>query len=348
MIEWKSGDILQANTEAVVNTVNTVGVMGKGIALSFKRAFPEMFSEYQKLARQGRIQVGQMHVFDRGVLNNPRYIINFPTKKDWRAPSMIEYVTLGLKSLVREIQERDINSVAIPPLGCGSGGLNWSEVKLLIEQALEEIPQVHAAIYAPQTEFSDHPFKMSPSRPEMTISRAKVLSVLRRYTELGYEITLIEVHKLLYFLQEAGEPLRLRFTKGTYGPYADNLRFVLQAFEGHFTKGFVESRNTPRAVIELLPEAMHEADTLLKTQADDVNSSTRLNRVEKLIEGYESPYGLELLASVHWTVKHEHTDGSKSDAVINGIQAWNERKRKVMQPMHIEKALHRLINMQWI
>ena len=263
MIEWKEGNILEADAEALVNTVNTVGVMGKGIALQFKRAFPAMFSEYQRLGKAGKLVVGQMHVFDQGILAKPRYIINFPTKKDWRAPSQISYIQSGLESLIKELQEREIRSVAIPPLGCGSGGLRWIDVRPMIEQAMVRLPMVEAFVYAPQANITTWPLSVSTSRPDMTLSRAKVLSVLRRYTELGYEITLIEVHKLLYFLQEAGEPLRLRYTKGTYGPYADNLRFVLQAFEGHFTNGFVDSRNTPRAVISLLRDCDATSISLL-------------------------------------------------------------------------------------
>ena len=348
MIEWKTGDILQADAEAIVNTVNTVGVMGKGIALQFKQAYPEMFAEYQKLCKTGQLQVGQMHVFDRGIMLNPRYIINFPTKEDWRAPSKISYITDGLEALIKELQARDIQSIAIPPLGCGSGGLDWSEVKPLIEQAIVRLPQIRALIYAPQAELARTPFKTTVSRPEMSPSRAKVLRVLKRYTELGYELTLIEIHKLLYFLQEAGEPLRLRYTKGTYGPYADNLRFVLQAFEGHFTKGFTNSRNTPRATIELLPGALQEADQVLESQTADEAAMARLRHVERLIEGYESPYGMELLASVHWVIKHDSIDSTDAQAIIGAIQGWNARKHKVMQPAHIEQAWQRLISQNWL
>jgi len=349
MIEWKDGDILQADAEAIVNTVNTVGVMGKGIALQFKQAYPEMFAEYEKLSKANAIQTGHMHVFDRGVMLNPRYIINFPTKQHWRSPSKIEYVSAGLAALISEIQRLDIKSIAIPPLGCGSGGLDWTEVKPLIADALATVPQVRALVYAPQEAFAKAAFKKVVPRPEMTASRAKVLSVLKRYTELGYELTLIEAHKLLYFLQEAGEPLRLRYTKGTYGPYADNLRFVLQAFEGHFTKGFADSRNTPRAPLQLISEAVEEANQLIaQQQSDDGEAVARLKRVEALIEGFESPYGMELLASVHWVIHHEAVAAGDLGRVTEAVQGWNERKRKVMQPAHIEQAWQRLSSQAWV
>ena len=135
MIEYKTGDILAADTEALVNTVNCVGVMGRGIALQFKNAFPENFVAYERACRLGEVQPGRMFVFDTHGLTNPRFIINFPTKRHWRGKSRLEDIDSGLEALVEEIRARGIRSIAIPPLGSGLGGLNWLDVRPRIEQA---------------------------------------------------------------------------------------------------------------------------------------------------------------------------------------------------------------------
>lgn len=149
MIRYATGDLLDANAEALVNAVNTVGVMGKGIALQFNEAFPENFLAYEEACRRGAVEIGRMFVTETGRLDGPRWIVNFPTKRDWRHPSKMEYVNLGLADLVRVIRERGIKSIALPALGCGLGGLDWIEVKQAIEAALSDLPEVDARIYHP-------------------------------------------------------------------------------------------------------------------------------------------------------------------------------------------------------
>ncbi len=182
----------------------------------------------------------------------------------------------------------------------------------------------------------------------MTPSRAKVLHVLSNYRVLGYELTLLEIHKLLYFLQEAGEPLRLRFQKDTYGPYADNLRHVMHLFEGHFVRGFADGRNKPDTAITLLPDALEEAEDVIARNPDShTDSSGRLKRVKDLIEGFESPYGMELLATVHWSAVHDKTAVDEESAVAS-VHGWNDRKRRMMKPEHIKVAWRRLKSQDWV
>ena len=136
MIERASGDILKSDAEALVNSVNCVGVMGRGVALQFKKAFPENFKAYRLACANEQVQPGRMFVHDRGTLTNPRYIINFPTKTHWKARSRSEHIESGLLALREVIQRLRIQSIALPPLGCGLGGLEWSEVRPRIERAL--------------------------------------------------------------------------------------------------------------------------------------------------------------------------------------------------------------------
>lgn len=149
MIELVHGNLLEADVEALVNTVNTEGVMGKGVALQFKKAFPEMFEAYREACRRGEIEPGRMHVYERRDMLGPRYIINFPTKRHWRQPSRLEDIASGLKALVEQIRSRRIRSVALPPLGCGSGGLEWGKVFPLIQAALDPLENVRALVFPP-------------------------------------------------------------------------------------------------------------------------------------------------------------------------------------------------------
>lgn len=149
-------NLLDADVEALVNTVNTVGVMGKGLALQFKQRFPANFKVYAEACRRGEVQVGRMLVVETGLYKGPRYIINFPTKVHWRDPSQIAYIQAGLTALVQEIQHRAIQSLAIPPLGCGNGGLSWVQVKPLIEQAVKALSGVHMEIFEPPSHNLDN------------------------------------------------------------------------------------------------------------------------------------------------------------------------------------------------
>ena len=180
----------------------------------------------------------------------------------------------------------------------------------------------------------------------MTPRRANVLRLLSEYCVLGYELTLLEVHKLLYFLQVGGERLQLRFTQGHYGPYADNLRHVLNQFEGHFLQGFGDGRNSPRTPITLLPEAVEESQRVSR-EASTPDQGERMQRVFRLIEGFESPYGMELLASVHW-VAAQSGSLPTLDEVVERIHHWNDRKRRLMKPDHIRLAWDRLSAETWL
>ena len=150
MIQLASGNLLESKVEALVNAVNTVGVMGKGIALQFRQAYPEMFRAYAAACKAGDVQPGKMHVFDLGVSKeNPRWIINFPTKRDWRESSRLIDVDVGLVDLVATIRRLNIHSIAIPPLGCGLGGLAWDEVRPRIERSFAEVTDVLVLLFAP-------------------------------------------------------------------------------------------------------------------------------------------------------------------------------------------------------
>ncbi|MEM6645060.1 MAG: macro domain-containing protein [Bacteroidota bacterium] len=350
MIERVQGDLLQAPAEALVNTVNSVGVMGKGIALQFKKAYPENFAAYKVACDEGAVQPGRMFVFDRGGLigeaQGPRYIINFPTKQHWRGKSQMRFIDEGLRALIDEVRERGITSVAIPPLGSGNGGLKWSEVRPRIEAAFAELPNVHLLLYEPGGTPDARRSVVRTKRPKMTKARALYLVLFDMYQVLDYELTNIEAQKLAYFMQETGEPLKLRYQKGHYGPYADNLNHTLQALDGHYLQG-VGDRDKARAAMTPYPDAIEEAHAFLDGLPDASTTHTRLALVQRLIEGYETPYGLELLATVHWLMRQDEDMAASVEKVVESVQAWSPRKQHLMEPHHIEVAWHHLHENGW-
>jgi O-acetyl-ADP-ribose deacetylase (regulator of RNase III) len=325
MIEYKKGNILAENVEAIVNTVNCVGIMGRGIALQFKNAFPDNFKAYAAACKRNEVQPGRMFIYETRLLTNPRYIVNFPTKRHWKGKSRMEDVDAGLVALAEEIRAHNILSIAIPPLGSGLGGLDWSSVRPRIEAALRGIDNIKVVVFEPSEVHADERANSSSNIPKMTSGRAALVSLMHRYLTglLDPFISLLEIHKLMYFLQVADEPLGLKYTKGLYGPYAENLRHVLKAVEGHLVSGYADGGDAPGKQLELVPGALDDARTFLKGKVDTVS---RVNKVFELVEGFESPFGLELLSTVHWIVTHEQA--GTLDDIVTKTYAWNDHKRQ--------------------
>lgn len=348
MITTGRGNLLLAPAEALVNTVNTEGVMGKGIALQFREAYSEMYERYVADCKARRVQLGKMNVFDRGAIavDGPRYIINFPTKGHWRSKSRLADIEAGLRDLARVVQELGINSIAVPPLGCGNGGLNWLEVLPLIENTFAKLPGVEALVYPPAGAPPAAEMPRHTSKPPMTEARSTLVLLIDRYLKglLDPFITLLEVHKLMYFLQEAGQPLKLEFEAGKYGPYARNLRFELLRMEGHYLTGFGDGVESPDKQLELLPNAVDAAYDFL-SQRDDVNK--RFDRVAHLIDGFEDSYGMELLGTVHWVMAHNPKAREYPEVAIREVQQWSPRKQRLMKAGHLEKAWARLAKGDW-
>lgn len=338
MIQYTKGDILKADVEALVNTVNIVGVMGKGIALAFKKAFPENFEAYYQAYQEGNLEIGKMLVFPTQKMF-PKYIINFPTKKHWRHPSKYEYVREGLIDLVEVIKEYEIQSIAIPPLGCGNGKLDWNIVRSMIEESLSEIAESRDIIlYEPGYQ---PPAKNDPSgqKPvKLTNARAMLLYLMHQYDQLGYTLNLLVIQKLAYFLQKTGEPLRLDYEKGWYGPYARKLQYVLKALNGTYLF-FSEEETRPNTTVKL---AYNKSEYLNQFIAEKLSEDqkSRLDQVLNLIEGFESPFGLELLGTVDY-ISSKNQAYSAEDIHAH-IQDWTTRKKELMPLDQIEVALEQL------
>jgi O-acetyl-ADP-ribose deacetylase (regulator of RNase III) len=334
------GNLLEADVEALVNTVNTKGVMGKGIALQFKRAFPANYAAYRAACTKGEVHLGEMFVTESERLGNPRLVINFPTKGHWKSKSRIADIEAGLTDLRRVLTERGVTSLALPPVGCGLGGLRWSDVRPRIEEALGDLP-VDITVFEPGGAPPAARMVDRRKRPRMTAGRAAFIGLLARYLAPGDSASPLEVQKLLYFLQEAGQPLDLDFVKGKYGPYADKVRHVAIAMEGHFVTGFGDG--TGGDEIELIVEAVDEAERFL---ADHAATVARFDQVADLIAGFETPYGLELLSTTHWVAKHEAAN--TPERAIELVSAWSARKSDLFKREHIAAAWAQLEQHGWL
>jgi O-acetyl-ADP-ribose deacetylase (regulator of RNase III) len=343
MIELTHGDILKADAEALVNTVNCVGVMGRGIALQFRKAFPDNFKEYKAACDRKQLHPGVMLVHNLNRLQNPRYIINFPTKRHWRGKSKIADIETGLEALVEELRRLEIESIAVPPLGCGLGGLDWGTVHSMIEKAFAKLPDVHVLLYEPTGAPAAQHMVRGRKIPDMTQGRAALLGLMHQYLAAVMDpfVTLLEIHKLMYFMQEAGEELRLDYVKGPYGPYAEKLRHVLNCIEGHFISGYGDAGDKPDKRIELKTAAADKAKVFLE---DHPVTRQRFERVSDLIKGFETPYGMELLSTVHWVARQE--GAGTPDEAIRRTYEWNDRKR-MFKERHIHVAWDVLSGNEW-
>lgn len=349
MITYTTGDILQADVDAVINTVNTVGVMGKGLALQFKRRYPENFKQYKRACDSGIVQIGSMFVTETYELRGPRYVINFPTKKHWRADSRLDYIRAGLADLIRVIEDLKIRSIAVPPLGAGNGGLNWAEVRTLVDQALADLPGVEIQVFEP---VNAH-FSVAPSvAPKMTNSRALVVALILEYTRRRQIIepwedsrgaSHLEVQKLMYFASQLMPKMRLRFVEGKYGPYSDVVRAMLQEMEGSYLHGYGDGNDR---VLALEPIQVTEqglvAIEAFKPDGEAGEYEWVIRAVMDRVAGFEGAYPIELLASVDWAMKKLESDDVKR--VTEYVQNWTTRKGRLFTAEDIETGLGQLVS----
>lgn len=348
MISYTQGNLLEANVEALVNTVNTVGVMGKGIALMFKERFPSNMREYASACKVGNVNTGRMFVTETQELLGPRWIVNFPTKQHWRDKSQIQWVKDGLEDLKRFIDEHNVRSIAIPPLGAGNGGLDWPQVRLLIEEALAGLQNVDIVVYEPTTQYQNIAKRQGVEK--LTPARALIAELVRQYWVLGMECSLLEIHKLGWFLERelkrAGlESLHLSFVEGRYGPYSDRLRHLLTALDGSYLHCQKRISDCQALDVIWFDDAKHDKLTAY------LNSEAKayllvLERVSRVIDGFESPFGLELLATVDCLLLKKGALANDAD-FQQGLKEWpagkywGERKLKLFS-RHFGLAAERL------
>lgn len=342
-MEFIVGNLLDSNAQALVNTVNTVGVMGKGIALQFKEAFPQNYRLYLAACKSGNLVPGKLLVVKENTINGERLIINFPTKTEWYQKSRYEYIEEGLKELVNVIQEYKITSVAIPPLGCGNGGLKWEKVKTMIEKYLSRLENIDIKIYQP-SEAVKKILKQQESNKDAKLTPAKaiLLYAMFFYETSGENSSLFVANKLAYFLKRLGEPSfnKLKFEASHFGPYSAQVAHILYNVNGKYIKGLEQMDVKAFEVLELQYDTVDEIRDYIKKEL----SSEQLNKIRdliKLIEGFQSALSLEVLASVDFIVSQN--PGIREDEIIAKIHSWSDRKRTLFKDRYIKIAYQHLI-----
>jgi len=336
MIQYTQGNLLEAKVEVLVNTVNTVGVMGKGIALMFKDRFPINMKMYAAACKEKQVQTGKMFVTETGELTGPRWIINFPTKQHWRVKSKMEWIVDGLSDLRRFLLDNHITSVAIPPLGTGNGGLHWPAVREKIEVALGDVEGLTVLVFEPTRQYQNVAKRTGVLK--LTPARALIAELVRRYWVLGMECSLLEIQKLAWFLERAIEhtasenPLKLEFKANQYGPYTDKLRHLLEALDGSYLH--CEKRIADAGPLDIIwfDDAKKESLQLYLDSKDVKPYLNALEYTSRLIDGFESPFGMELLATADWLISKEHCEAN-TESLIEGMKHWpggaHAAKRKV-------------------
>lgn len=350
-MRFTTGNLLDAKAEALVNTVNTVGVMGKGIALMFKEKFPENFRLYQEACAEGRVKVGRIMATESSDMYGPRWIINFPTKQHWRQPSELQWIRSGLRDLRAFIEDRKLKSIALPPLGAGNGGLEWSVVRQAIKEELGSLSGVEILVFEPTSQYQNVAKRAGVEK--LTPARALIAEIIRRYWVLGIECTLLEVQKLAWFVeaeirrQNLADPLNLDFRANRYGPYADGLRHMLDSLDGSYLQCDKRIADAGPFDVIRFNDAKRDQVTAYFSAPEAKPYRPVLEATTKLIDGFESPLGMELLSTVDWLLRVDKAEPSL-DGIQDGIRNWAgggdaaQRKQKIFEPRLIELALGRL------
>ncbi len=338
MMKFTQGNLLQAEAEALVNTVNTVGVMGKGIALMFKEAYPANFRAYEVACKLKQVKVGKMFVTETNALQGPRWIINFPTKKHWLHPSKLEWIKEGLEDLKRVIVEKQIGSVALPPLGSGNGGLEWKDVRPEIERVLGDLRNVDVLVYEPTPKYQNVAKRTGVEK--LTPARVLIAEMIRRYWVLGIECTYLEVQKLGWFLERTihrlgiEDPLKLEFKADKYGPYSDRLRHLLDALDGTYLHCDKRLSDAGPSDTIWFDESRRKHVQLFLQQESSAPLKRVLEETAKQIDGFESPLGMELLATVDWLIQREHVEMTVP-AVRTGLREWPAGKEAGLRKLRL-------------
>lgn len=335
MITYLKGNLLEDNAQALVNTVNTVGVMGKGIALQFKERFPQNYKLYSQACKAGEVQIGRMFITIEKTLLGCKTIINFPTKQHWRKPSEYVYIESGLVALRQEIVNRGIKSVAIPPLGTNNGGLNWTVVRDMIETQLADL-DCDIRLYEPNAVIVE---RMKQERAKLTPARAMLLDVMCDLIEFDEIDSVFAAEKIVYFLQRFGaqNQFKIDFERSYYGPYSGGkIAHVLYYLNGSYIKGMVGMQVKPFEEI-WIANGTREAVNEFLNRLENLDYKSISEKTKVFLRGFYSNYSLELLATVDYLLCNDERLKNwqlmSLDEVIRitkeDIASWSQRKRNI-------------------
>lgn len=336
MIYFIKGNLLESNAEALVNTVNIVGVMGKGIALQFQKAFPANAKAYMDACKSKSLSIGKLLITkEDSLLEGEKTIINFPTKTQWQLPSEYEYINAGLESLRNEIENRQIQSVAIPPLGAGNGGLDWQRVKQLIVTHLGDL-DADIYIYEPNAAIQE---VLKKERVKLTPARAMLLGVFYELVRDGEFVSEFAAEKIAYFLQRFGgkASFKLTYSANFYGPYSGKVRHMLYYLNGSYIMGYSSKDKKPFEELELVMDAETDIDSYLN-QPENRQYKAIVERTKGFLSGFYSPFGLELLSTIDFIISDKKVNSIEE--ISAELNSWSDRKKTLFSnPRFIEVAL---------
>lgn len=337
MIRYTKGNILESRAQALINTVNTVGVMGKGIALQFKKAYPGNFKIYHSAYKNNELAIGKLLVVkDQNLTSGEKLIINFPTKRSWRKPSEYSFIEQGLEDLIRVICEYQIKSLAIPPLGSGIGGLKWEKVKIMIENKLEDL-NIDIIIYEPTAQIKE---RLKKERVKLTDARALLLYVLYDLVRNGEYVSEFSSEKVCYFLQRFGakDCFKLSFQPNFYGPYSGKVRYVLNYLNGSYIMGYSDMSKKPFEPLTLIPDGL---DTVNEYIEGNTNLKNIVEKTKSFLTGFYSDFALELLSSIDYLSLEKNT--FDKTIIIDSLEKWSNRKRSLfLNNMYIDISIKHL------
>lgn len=356
-----TGDLFESDAQTLVNTVNTVGVMGKGVALEFKKRFPAMYQDYVARCERGEVRLGRPYLW-RGLF--PPYVLNFPTKEHWRSVSRLADILLGLDHLEQHVTEWGIESLACPPLGCGQGGLEWRVVGPTLYQRLGALG-IPVVLYAPfgtsHEELSPEYLGATPSGdPDMDggyepsripAGWAALVAVLQRLegNRFRWPVGRITFQKLAYFATSRGIPTALNFKRGTYGPYAENLKAVQSKLVNNGL--LVEQQLGNMIEYRVGPTFDAAAREFAEELADLQPTITDVAQLLSRMRTREA----EVAATVHYAAAELASKDAglpTERAVLDAVMAWKSRKKPPLQEREVAEAIRNLallgwLNLQW-
>jgi O-acetyl-ADP-ribose deacetylase (regulator of RNase III)/uncharacterized protein YwgA len=354
MINVVKGDLFESKAQTLVNTVNCVGVMGNGVALGFKKRFPEMYEDYVRRCNAGEVRLGRPYLY-RTLL--PPWVLNFPTKGHWRSVTRLSDIVEGLDFLGSHYRDWGIESLAVPPLGCGEGQLEWRVVGPTLYRRLAEL-DVDVELYAPFNAadaeldpafLSDAASGLPEGGAPMRVPPAEVaLAVILRFIErepYRWPVGRVTFQKLAYFATRSGLPTGLDFRRGSYGPFAAELKRMESRL---INNGLVVERRQGR-MLELRTGPTYR-DAVAKYKADLETWRTEIGRVADLLLRANTKRA-EVLATAHFAA-NELTDGGESspseDAVVDAVLAWKVRRKPALSKVEVEDAVRTLNLLGWI
>ncbi len=339
MIHYVKGNLLDSKAEALVNTVNTIGVMGKGVALQFKQQFPENTKNYIKACKENNIAIGKLLITrDTSLHTGEKIIVNFPTKTDWRKPSEYSYIEEGLEDLTLLIKQHNIQSIALPALGAGNGGLNWKKVRDIMEKHLSNIDS-DIYIYEPNSAIQE---VLKKERAKLTPARAMLLDVLYDLVRNGEFVSEFTAEKIAYFLQRFGgkNVFKLDYKPNFYGPYSGKVKHVLYYLNGSYITGYNSKDKKPFEELQIVPDGEADIQTFLSLP-ENKEYQTITNNTKIFLTGFYSTFGLELLSTIDFIITENKVQ--TLEEITSYLTNWSNRKKTLFtNPKFIKIATSRI------